>query len=457
MSNTNIIMPQMGESITEATITRWRKQVGEEVRDGEVLLDISTAKVEVEIPAPAHGVVAEIRFPEGATVPIDTLICVLAPKGTVVTAANGAASEAAPSAAKEKSAASGATCPLTSATAVAAPPAAATPTIGANGGSKAASGAPIDKESKRVELIQTRSTPLVRNMAREFGVDIADVPGSGSHGRVTKRDLEAFMSEPRAKSSPKPRTVDPIAPASSHLVIRGEHELVPMSAIRKQIAEHMVRSRKTSPHAYTVFDVDFTRLERLRHGHRADFERHHGAKLTPLVFVLKALATLIPRHPILNSSMKDENTIVLHRAVNLAVAVSIPQGLIVPVIHDSSTLSMAGIARTLSEKASRARANKLVPSDIEGGTFTITSPGQLGAVMGTPIINQPQAAILHLGAVSKMPTVVSGPDGEDVIAVRQRAHLTLGFDHRIIDGWEADSFMAELKTMLEKADFAREL
>ncbi len=441
MATTNVIMPQMGESITEATITKWRKQVGDDVREGEVLLDISTAKVEVEIPAPAAGSLLEVKFPEGATVPIDTLIAVLGPKGAVPAVAV-AAAPAAP--AKVATAAAGGSPqpPLKPAPVQPAAPAPSAKSIATNG----AGAHKGDVESQRAELLRQRSTPLVRNMAKEFGVDLATVEGTGAHGRVTRRDLEAFMK------APKPATT-----GGAQAPLRTGDEVVPLSMLRRQIAEHMVRSRRVSPHAYTVFDVDFTRMERLRTNHKAEFEKRHGAKLTPLVFLLRIIATLLPKYPMLNSSMHGEDSVVRHRSINLGVAVAIPNGLIVPVIHDAGSLSLPGIARALGDKAARARSGKLMPADIEGGTFTVTSPGQLGAVMGTPIINQPQAAILHLGAVSKMPTVVSGPDGEDVIAVRQRAHLTLGFDHRLVDGWEADTFMADMERLIEAAEFGGEL
>ena len=438
MATTNVIMPQMGESITEATITKWRKQVGEDVREGEVLLDISTAKVEVEIPAPAAGSLLEVKFPEGATVPIDTLIAVLGPKGAVP-----AAAVAAVSAPPAKSAAAGGSpqAPQKSAPAQPAAPAPSAKSIATNG----AGAHKGDVESQRAELLRQRSTPLVRNMAKEFGVDLATVEGTGAHGRVTRKDLEAFMK------APKP------AVGGSQAPIRTGGEVVPLSMLRRQIAEHMVRSRRVSPHAYTVFDVDFTRMERLRSAHKAEFEKRHGAKLTPLVFLLRIIATLLPKYPMLNSSMHGEDAVVRHRSINLGVAVAIPNGLIVPVIHDAGSLSLPGIARALGDKAARARSGKLMPADIEGGTFTVTSPGQLGAVMGTPIINQPQAAILGTGALVKRPMVVPDPKLGEVIAVRDMMYLSLSYDHRLVDGADAARFLSSVKARLEAGDFAGEL
>lgn len=435
---TTVIMPQMGESITEATITGWRKKVGDAVEENEPLLDISTAKVEVEIPSPTSGVIAELKFEVGATVPIDTVIAIIAPKGAKIEVAT---ASPAPAAAKP------------------APPAAV------NGGSHAAPAAPPSVKiaapagslkEQRAHLMQVRSTPLVRNMAREMGLDLSNVKGSGTHGRVTRRDLEAHLESgggaaPAASPAPAPKSAPVAAPATVAVPTQGRLE--PMTHMRKMIAEHMIRSRRTSAHAYTVHEVDFTRLMMQRDKNRKAFEAQYGVKLTPLAFILKALTEILPRFPILNAMIRDETSIFYNGTINMGVAVAVANGLVVPVLHGAENLSLAGICRALADKSTRARENKLLPTDMEGGTFTVTSPGQRGATMATPILNQPQTGILHVGAIQKIPCVIEDEFGHDVIAIRQRAHLTLGFDHRIVDGWEADGFMEALRTRLEDGDF----
>lgn len=434
----NVIMPQMGESITEATITAWRKRVGEEVAEGEALLDISTAKVEVEIPAPKGGIIAEILFNAGDTVPIDKLIAVIAPKGTVVNTNGNGSHKAAPAVAAPAGEAKAPAAPKLAEVVASRPEAdlAVEPVSG-------------DLDEERRRLLRRRSTPLVRTMARELNVDLTGVTGTGVHGRVTRRDLEDHVRRQEqfaAQSEPLPSA----APVRTAPFPEGDVE--PLSPMRRQIAEHMVKSKQTSPHAYTVFEVDFTRIENLRKRSREVFERQFSAKLTPLVFLVKALAEVLPKFRALNASLKD-NKIHYHRHVNIGVAVAIPDGLVVPVLTEVEARSLGGIARGIQDLAARARSGRLMPADVQGGTFSVTSPGQMGALMGTPIIHQPQSAILHFGAITKTPAVVTGPDGEDMIAIRQKALLTLGLDHRVIDGWEADRFMAALRDFLERADF----
>ncbi len=301
-------------------------------------------------------------------------------------------------------------------------------------------------------------------MAREQGIDLAVVVGTGIHGRVTRQDLEAYLERKRHGAQSKTEKKTP----NSHPITEDkEREQVfdsatpavperrsePMSNMRKMIAEHMARSYRRSPHAFTVFEFDFTRVEKLRARHREGFHREIGAKLTSLGFLLKAIADVLPRFPIITAFVREDQ-IVYPSEINLGVAVAIPNGLLVPVIKDVEGKSIEELAKGLEDVATRARQGKLVLTDVEGGTFTVTSPGQLGCLMGIPIINQPQSAILHVGAIAKTPAVISGPDGEDMLAIRNMAILTLGFDHRLIDGWEADSFMSALRQRIESGDFA---
>ncbi len=452
VETTEVIMPQMGESITEATITGWRKEVGDEVTEGEALLDISTAKVEVEIPSPFSGVLAEIIHAKDDTVPIDTVIAKIAPKGADI---SGIKSTPKKETTEVEAAAEAPTPELVKA-------------VSSNGGTNGVSLDSEGVERERQHLIKRRSTPLVRNIARDLNIDLNDVEGSGVHGRVTKRDIEAYieMRKDLADSQhgvsgddlaqPEPERggrikLDTVSGPSQAQVFMQPDE-TPISQMRRDIAAHMVKSTQTIPHAYTVHEVDFTRLEKLRVRQKQIFEKQFNTRLTPLVFILKAVTEALIKHPKINASWRGDK-IVQHKHVNLGVAVAVPAGLVVPVVKHVESMSLAGIARGVVDLASRGRDNKLKPSDMEGGTFTITSPGKLGATMGIPIINNPQGAILHVGAIQKVPAVVTGPEGEDVIAIRYRAMLTLGLDHRLIDGWDADQFMADLKDLIQRAEF----
>lgn len=454
----DIIMPQMGESITEATITGWRKKVGEQVSEGEPLLDISTAKVEVEIPSPGTGYLTAILFESGSTVPIDTVIARLGAKDEV-----GAAAAPAPPAKEPVKTAS--TAPVTPAKVTAPATPEPAPVHRGNGKANGTIESADDIEREREHLIRRRSTPVVRQMADQLRIDLSKVIGSGIHGRVTKKDLEDYITrtseittseELIPRESPHPTSLpagtvrlENAPPADRVAMAPEEH---PTSLMRRMIADQLLKSKTTIPHAYTVHEVDFTRLDKVRVRNKPIFEKQYEARLTPLVFLVKAVTETLLNFPHVNASYRGDK-IVVHKTVNIGIAVAVPDGLVVPVLKGVEALSLAGIARGLVDLANRARANRLKPSDMEGGTFTITSPGQLGAVMAIPIINPPQGAILHFGAIQKVPAVVTGPDGDDVIAVRQRAMLTLGIDHRLLDGWEADKFMAALKELLQKADF----
>ncbi len=418
---TDVVMPQMGESIFEGTITKWLKKTGDKVQRDEPLFEISTDKVDAEIPAPATGVLQEIKVTEGNTVQVNTVV-------GVIGEGNGA-SAAAP--APAKSAAPAAPAPAAKKEAPAPPPAAALP--------EAAAGE--DEADSDV-----RSSPLVRKLAREHNVDLARVSGTGTGGRVTKQDVLDFVehrgSAPAtapALSAPRPSTPPPA-------VIPGD--LVPMSQMRKIIAQRMIESRRTSAHVHCMFEVDMTRIANLRNKHKAGFEQRHGARLTFMPFFVRAAIIALQQYPIVNASLEGDN-IRYHKHVNAGIAVALDWGLIVPVLKSADELNFLGLQRGITDLGERARSKKLMPADVEGATFTITNPGQFGAVFGLPIINQPNVAILGIGGITKQPLVVTDKDGSDSIAIRSVVHLTLGYDHRIIDGALADQFMVVVKKSLE--------
>jgi 2-oxoglutarate dehydrogenase E2 component (dihydrolipoamide succinyltransferase) len=476
-----VIMPQMGESITEATISAWRKCVGDQVQEGESLLDISTAKVESEIPAPASGLLAALVAEEGSTVPVDAVIALIVPVGT-----NLATFDTTPWLTQRTAAADGAVQPAPERTpnpVVQAPVPPATPSPDVPPRRKPAP-PPVevvaeaeesfaDLEHERRSRVKRRSTPLVRNIAQDLGIDIESIPGSGANGRVTKRDVESFLAEqkqlekiqgtlpsitprpPEDRPAPKLRPgqmrMDTVAtPPRGAEDIPAEYTTV--SLMRRQIAENLTRSAQTIPHAYTCHEVDFTQLEKLRLRYKPVFETQFNTRLTPLVFLVSAVSDALLKFRSINATWGGDR-IQKHRVVNIGIAVALREGLVVPVLKNVEAMSLAGIARGLVDISTRARHNQLRASDMEGGTFSITSPGQLGATLAIPIIMPPQGGIIHLGAIQKVPCVVTGPDGQDSIAIRQRAMMTLGIDHRLIDGWEADQFMIAIKERIERADF----
>lgn len=383
---TNVLMPQLGESIAEGTIVRWVKSVGDRVDRDEPLFEISTDKVDAEIPSPTAGVLLEIRAPEGETVPIDSVVALIGEEGEA----------SAQAAAPETSPATGTKTTASVAVAV-----------------SAAEDAPRP----------ARLSPVVRKIAREHGVDVTKISGTGSGGRITKEDVLRYVES---------------GPAAA-----GRSE--PMSIMRRRIAEHMVTSRRTSAHVHTVFDVDFTRAAELRQQHKHAYEEA-GAKLTYLSFIAKAVVDAVPEVPIVNACLEGE-TIVYRQDINLGVAVALDGGLIVPVIKRAQEASVVELCRAIADLADRARGKRLMPDEVEGGTLTVTNPGSFGSILGMPIINQPQLAILGVGAVEKRPVVI-----DDEIVARRRAYLTLGFDHRVIDGAVADRFMAAVKRNLEQFD-----
>lgn len=450
----NVLMPQMGESIAEGTIVRWFKNVGDAVVKDEPLLEISTDKVDAEVPAPASGVLAQILHGPGTTVAVESVIAVIAQPGEVA----GAAAAPAP----EPVAAPAPTAPAQEP--AEAPPAATAPAMAPV--APAPVSEPPTLAGEEADLLRQRSSPLVRKIAREHGVDIAAVPGTGIHGRVTKDDIMGFIE--RGVTTPVPVALPvpaapaaPIAPAAAHVVAPAPAPAMPagadttrepMSIMRQRIAEHMVMSRRTSPHVHTVFEVDVTRIVRIRESEGKAFEARHGLKLTYTPFFLAGVVEGLKAFPVVNAAI-DGNDVVYHRHVNLGVAVAVPNGLIVPVIKRAEELSLIGLQRAVTDLATRARTKQLKPEDVQGSTFSVTNPGPYGGLYGLPIINQPNVAILSTGGIHKRPVVVTDAGGNDAITVRSMMLIALSFDHRLVDGATADQFMARVKQVLETADF----
>ena len=440
---TDIVMPQMGESIVEGTITKWLKKPGDKIQRDEPLFEISTDKVDAEIPAPASGVLQEIKVTEGTTVQVNTVV------GTISDGDGAAPGKVAPAAEKK------------SASAPAAPKAEAQPPAKAQAPAKAEPAAPAANVHEDDE--HARSSPLVRKIAREHNVNLSQVEGTGLGGRITKQDIQAFIesgsgssaaapSSSRAASARQGEGVGVAAPAPTPsprptpAVIPGD--LVPMTNMRRIIAQRMIESRRTSAHVHCMFEVDITRIVNLRNKLKSSFEQRNGARLTFMPFFVRAAIIGLQQFPIVNASMEGDG-IRYHRHVNVGIAVALDWGLIVPVLKNADELNFLGLQRGITDLGERARGKKLKPDEVEGSTFTVTNPGQFGAVFGLPIINQPNSAIMGVGGISKVPLVVTDKDGADSIAIRSVVHLTLGYDHRIIDGAVADQFMAFVKKTLE--------
>jgi pyruvate dehydrogenase E2 component (dihydrolipoamide acetyltransferase) len=405
---TDVPMPQMGESITEGTITKWLKK-----------FEISTDKVDAEIPSPAAGTLTEIKFPEGSTVGINTIVAVIG---------GGAA---APAAAAPKAAAP-----------TAAAPAAAAPSVPAESASLGE---------------QARSSPLVRKIAKDNNIDLAQVPGTGSGGRITKEDILGHMEKPAAKAAPAaaPAPSAPLTPATAPAAVAKAAapapmlgELVPMTKMRSIIAKRMVASKQTSPHVHTVFKVDMTRIVKLREKEKGKYEQRNGVKLTYMPFITRAAVYALRKHPIVNAGIVGD-AIQYNKNINIGIAVALDWGLIVPVIKQTEEKNFLGIARSIVDVAERARGKKLAADEISGGTFTLTNSGIFGEQFGTPIINQPQSAILGIGGMSKEAAVLTDKEGNDTIAIRTIQYFTLGFDHRIVDGADAGKFMSDFKAYLQ--------
>jgi 2-oxoglutarate dehydrogenase E2 component (dihydrolipoamide succinyltransferase) len=420
-SATDVIMPQMGESIFEGTITKWLKKPGDTVQQDEPLFEISTDKVDAEIPAPAAGVLSEIKMPAGTTVQINTVVAVISGAG--------AAAGATPSA----------------------PPA---PAPVAQGVPETEADTADAEPGERV-----RSSPLVRKIAKENNLDLRQVSGTGSAGRITKEDVLGYLakgaptapaSKPAASApapTAAPAAAKPAAPPTPPVATAGD-ELVPLTRMRSIIAQRMVDSKRTSAHVHTVFKIDMSRIVRIREKEKSKYEQRNGVKLTYMPFISRAVIATLRKMPIVNASMEGD-AIRYHTHINLGIAVALDWGLIVPVIRQAEDKSFLGVARAIVDLAERARAKKLKPEEVASGTFTITNPGIFGEQFGTPVINQPESAILGVGGLFKEPTVVTDESGSDSIAIRNIIRLTLGFDHRIIDGADAGRFMAEMKKYLE--------
>ncbi len=432
MARVDVIMPQMGESIAEGTLSRWLKKVGDEVKRDEPIFEISTDKVDAEIPAPSAGVLAEIIVHEGTTVPVNAVVARIE---------------------TEKGAAIGApAAPVASAPAAPVPSTAPSPAP-----APAAPARPAAVAGSFEERIRTKSSPLVRRMAADAGVDITALSGSGIAGRVTKRDLVEYLESgprtpapasmpgglPSQVTTPVAHVVDPqFAPWAGDVV-------EPMSKIRRLTADHMRQAKQVAAHVTTFFEVDLTRVARLRQQMRATFEAETGQKLTFMPFILRSVIECLRRHPVVNATVSGTD-VIYRKRYNIGIAVALdPTGLIVPVLKDADGLNLTGLSRGANDLATRARSKKLHPTEVQDATFTLTNPGTFGSLFGTPIIPVGTTAILCLGAIEKRPKVVTGPDGEDTIAIRTCAYFALSFDHRVVDGADADRFMADLKKTLE--------
>lgn len=405
-----IKMPQLGESVTEGTVGQWLKDVGDHVEKYEPLLEVVTDKVDTEITSEVAGVLLDIKVQEGKTVDVGTILAVIGAEGEVVPVEASEAPAKAEAEAPEK------------------------PEAAERGDGKA----PPKPTGK------ARISPVVGRIAAEHGVSIEEVPGTGRGGRVTKKDILRYVEEQEKEREEVPAR-PPRPPEDVPAAVPGE--IVKLTPMRRMIAEHMVESKRTAPHVTSLMEADMSAVERYRQTHKAEFERREGVKLTYMPFVVEAVVEALKAHPIVNSSYTDEG-IEIKRAINIGVAVALEQGLIVPVIKNASDKSLAGLAKTVSDLATRARNGQLDPDDVQGGTFTITNHGASGSLFGTPIINQPQAAILGVGVVQKRPVVVE-VDGVDAIAIKPMMYLSLTFDHRIIDGAQADAFLADVKRRLE--------
>jgi pyruvate dehydrogenase E2 component (dihydrolipoamide acetyltransferase) len=430
----------MGESIAEGTIVRWIKKVGDAVDRDEPLFEISTDKVDAEIPSPAAGVLLDIAVKEGETVPVNSVVATIGAAGSAVEAPPSAApAPPAPTSAADGSAPQAGPTEASAGVAVpSTPPAAAPQSAGGD---------------------RQRSSPLVRRIAKEHNVDVSQIAGTGIGGRVTKNDILGFIDkggpeaaaridskDARQPSAPAAPAV-PRAPAPSLPALPGDR-VEPMSVMRKKIAEHMVLSKRTSAHVYSVFEVNYSQVDKIRKAKKDEYERM-GAKLTFTSFIAKAVVDCIRKHPVINASI-DGESIVYRSGVNLGIAVALENGLIVPVVKGADEKNILGLSRAIQDVADRARAKKLNPEEVQGGTFTITNPGNFGAQFGLPIINQPQVAILGVGTIEKRPVVI-----DDMIGIRTMGYLTLGYDHRLVDGAVADQFMADVKRTIEQFDAAQ--
>ncbi len=436
----------MGESIAEGTLSRWLKKPGDAVKRDEAIFEISTDKVDAEIPSPAAGILVEIIVTEGMTVPVQAIVARLETEVGAAVVVAPSAPAAAPAAAVTAAPAA----PVAAAVPVA-PVAAPTPAYAAN---------------SLEDRLRTRSSPLVRKIAAEHGVEIAGINGSGIAGRVTKRDILAHLETGPATAAPEPAPPAPIAALPTSVSIPAvaatsvSHEtqtaqvwpgdvVEPMSKIRRLTSDHMSQARRVAAHVTSFFEIDLTRVARIRAGMRKDFEAQNGQKLTFLPFIVQAVIAQLKRHPMMNAAVNGTDMI-YRKQYNIGIAVALdPTGLIVPVVKRADDLSLGGLTKAINDLAARARSKGLKPDEVTQATFTITNPGVFGSLMGTPIIPVGTTAILGLGAIEKRPKVITGADGEDTIAIRTCAYFSMSFDHKVVDGADADRFMADLKRSLE--------
>lgn len=476
---TEIIMPQMGESIAEGTVTKWLKKVGDTVKRDEPIFEISTDKVDAEIPSPVAGTLLEIKAAEGTTVPINTVVGVIGEAGEKPAAAEAPAPKTpappAPAAPKPpepapapkveaKEAAAPAPSPAAAAPAATAPAAPPRPSLApapAATPAETSQGAPVESIEER---IRRRSSPLVRKIAQEHAIEIREVEGTGIHNRVTKNDVLSYLENrkvaggapSRSSSAPAeaPGLAEPAeAPAARPAIpFTDRDEVVAMTRIRKITAENMILSKRTAAHVTTVFQVDYTNIAKIRAKHKDAFLEKNGVKLTYLPFIFRAAIQALREFPQVNASIDGDN-IVYHRDIHLGMAVALDWGLIVPVIKNADEKSILGLARATQDLAERARTKRLKPEEIQGGTFTVTNPGVFGSLFGTPIIPQPQVAILGVGTIEKRPVAVADEHGQDALGIRTVGYLALSFDHRLVDGADADRFMSSVKKTLESGEF----
>jgi len=440
MARIDVIMPQMGESIAEGTLSTWLKKAGDAVKRDEPIFEISTDKVDAEIPSPGSGILAEILVQEGETVEVNTVVARIE--------TDAAAGAAAPT--KEPS-------PPTAESKPPAPQPKAAPDTPAPAAAPARAAAPAEETAE--ERLRRKSTPLVRKMAAEHDVDLSAVTGTGMAGRVTKNDLLKYLETSPPVAAPSPVPGDrPVVPATPPAAAAPTHpapvvdpwdgdRVEPWSRIRKLTADHMVTSRRISAHVVSFFEIDYTNVAQVRARKKAEYAER-GVNLTYLAFITKAIADNLRKHPVVNAAVSGDSTI-YRRDINIGIAVALDWGLIVPVIKHADELSLMGIARAINDLGNRARKKQLNPDEVQRGTFTITNPGVFGSYVGTPIINQPQVAILGVGAIEKRPAVITLPDGTDAIGIRTKGMLSMAYDHRIVDGADGDRFLADVKAALE--------
>lgn len=474
-SATEVVMPQMGESITEGTVSKWLKAVGDNIDKDEPLLEISTDKVDAEVPSPAAGILLEIRANEGETVEVGSVVALVGAKGASVKAES--SQPAVEQKAVAASSSQGVSMPATEKAEVQetegrsydySRPEAIEDAQNTNG--KSSSDLSLE------ELRKTKSSPLVRNIAKEHGIDISRIEGTGASGRVTKSDILNFIETgaalrpqdllagkvsapaiPQTVPVSAPQTVSQAAPKAeskptAQIATAVGDRVEPMSVMRKKISEHMTFSKQTSAHVTSVYEIDMTNVAKFRAKNKDEFQARYGTKLTFMPFIFQAVNQSLRKFPVVNSQVSGDS-IIYKGDINLGMAVALDWGLIVPVIKKADTLSLSGLAVTANDLADRARTKKLMPDEVQGGTFTITNPGVFGGLFGTPIINQPQVAILCVGTIEKRPKVLTSPEGDDYIAIRQMAYFALTYDHRIVDGADAEKFLSFMKEYLENTQF----